>query len=243
MFKYGSALPISVIVAVVVLALVGGSNLYANQQVEKAIQEEVEKSNISQSLNSLKTVDQIRTIAEASLSGATIISISLENEDAGYVYKVKLSDGRVLFYNATTGEAILDPSSDEAENENEEDIPAGFVASISLEQARSIASGRRPGQVIRKIELEVEDGVVVYSVKFVDGGRVEINATTGQVTRVENGDDDASDDNDEDSDSDESDSEDDDSDDSDDDNDGDSSGSDDSDDDSQDNSGSGSGSN
>lgn len=134
-------------------------------------------------LSGIKSIDEIKTQAVGSLDGASILGIELEQEDGGLVYKVKLSDGRVLFYNAVTGE-VATGSSDDDEEDSDESIPADFVAGITVEQARAVALEKRVGQTIKKIELETEDGVQVFSVRFTDGGRVDVNAKTGEVVRV-----------------------------------------------------------
>ena len=71
--------------------------------------------------------------------------------------------------------------------EKDESIPAGFVAGITVQQARDIAAGQRPGKTITKVQLETEEGKVVYSVRFSDNGRVDISATDGSVISVRQG--------------------------------------------------------
>ncbi|HEX7259601.1 MAG TPA: PepSY domain-containing protein [Candidatus Saccharimonadia bacterium] len=56
---------------------------------------------------------------------------------------------------------------------------------ITLTSAKSIAMAQHPGSTIRKVELETEDGVLVYSVRFVDGARVDVRASTGAIERNE----------------------------------------------------------
>lgn len=150
-------------------------------------------SEVPLQVSGVKSINEIRDIAGANLGeGISIVSIELEEEDAGLIYKVKLSDGTVLFYLATSGQAITDPSKDDDDKDeivgDDDAIPADFVAKVSLVQARSIAEAKRPGKTIKKIEMEVEEGVVVYSVRFTDSGRVDIDATTGEIVRVEAGD-------------------------------------------------------
>lgn len=137
-------------------------------------------------LTDIKTVDEIRAAAANDLNGASIISVELENEDEGLVYKVKLSNGSVLVFNAKTGASLSKHENQEIEHDDA--IPAGFSAGISVEQARQAALNQRPGKSISKIELEVEDGKVVYSVRFTDDGRVDVDASTGAVVRVKDGD-------------------------------------------------------
>ncbi len=56
---------------------------------------------------------------------------------------------------------------------------------ISMEEARVIAQGQRPDSIIFKVEIEAEDGTVVYSFRFTDDGRVDVRASDGTVNRVE----------------------------------------------------------
>jgi len=178
---------LTVMYMVVGVLIVAGAVTYALLNNIRSTSNET-NTEVPLQVSGVKSINEIRDIAGANLGeGITIISIELEEEDAGLVYKVKLSDGTILFYMATSGEAIIDPSNNNDDNElsgDEDAIPADFVAAVSLAQARSIAENRRPGKVVRKIELEVEHGVVVYSVRFTDEGRVDVNATTGEVVRV-----------------------------------------------------------
>ncbi|MBP6962364.1 PepSY domain-containing protein [Candidatus Saccharibacteria bacterium] len=137
---------------------------------------------LPQNLDGLKTLDEMRTLAQKDApEGASIIKVEVENEHGAVLYKVKFSDGSYRLYDAITGLSYVDSSSG---LESDESVPAGFVAGITIQQARDIAASQRPGKVITKIELEVEEGKVVYSVRFSDNGRVDIDATNGDVVRV-----------------------------------------------------------
>ena len=134
-------------------------------------------------LATVLSVDDIRAIALAEVPGSTITGVELEREEGVLVYKVKFNDGSYKLYDANTGELV-----NKAQLEVDESVPAGFVATISMQDARTIAQDKQPGKTIVKIELEVEDGVVVYSVRFSDGSRVDVSATDGSVVRVKTGD-------------------------------------------------------
>lgn len=137
---------------------------------------------LPQNLDGLKTLDEMRTLAQRDApEGASIIKVEVENEHGTVLYKVKFSDGSYRLYDAITVLSYVDSSSG---LESDESVPAGFVAGITIQQARDIAASQRPGKVITKIELEVEEGKVVYSVRFSDNGRVDIDATNGDVVRV-----------------------------------------------------------
>ena len=183
---------VTLVAAAVVLVAAAGVGYYVYDKNKSPNTSRENVANVEQeaflpdSLTNVKSVNEIRTAAEGSLNGATIVGVELEQEDEGLVYKVKLSDGRVLLFNATTGTAIS--RTENHEDEEQDQIPNGFVAGISIDKARQIALEKRPGKTIKKIELEMEEGVGVYSVRFTDSGRVDVNAKTGAVTRVEAGD-------------------------------------------------------
>ncbi len=137
---------------------------------------------LPESLEGVLGVGEMQALALADApDGTSIVSIEIENEHGVVLYKVKFSDGSYRLYDAKSGAAFVDNASDV---ETDESVPTGFVAGISLQQARNIASAQRPGKTITKIELETENGVVVYSVRFADDGRVDVNATDGSIVRV-----------------------------------------------------------
>ncbi|QQG49655.1 MAG: PepSY domain-containing protein [Candidatus Berkelbacteria bacterium] len=91
--------------------------------------------------------------------------------------------------NSSVEKVEVQPSvGDSAKSEETDEVPDKFIGDITIEQARTIAQNRRPGKTIEKIEQEVEEGVGVYSVRFTDSGRVDVNAVTGEIMRVEAGD-------------------------------------------------------
>ena len=189
-----------ILLFLLVLGFVGGAGYYVyNQNSSKSstnsqeTQTETKKeSTLPTDLTGLKTADEIRTIAGADLGTATIVSVELEQEDGGLVYKVKLSDGKILFFDAKTGTATTkekvkdDGVENEAGDDDSASIPSGFVAGITVDQAKAKAMATLPGKTVKKVELEPEDGVMVYSVRFTDGSRVDVNATSGAVVRTEN---------------------------------------------------------
>lgn len=160
------------------IALVGtGAYAYSAHTSKNELLREVE---LPSDLSGVLSVDEIRNLAGLGLaSGVTITGVELEQEDQGLVYKVKYSDGTFKLYNATTGELIGNTSL-----EVDETVPAGFVAGVTIETARATAQGVFPNKSIRKIELDTENGVVVYSVRFTDDSRVDVSAQDGSVVRT-----------------------------------------------------------
>lgn len=125
-------------------------------------------------------VDRLKTIVDEQAPGLTIVDLELKNEDGVLVYEAKLSDGSVMVINATDGTYVT--KIDDDENDDEE-VSGIQNLKIDFADALKTALAEHDGSV-RKIELEVEDGVLVYSVRFTDGFRVEVNAESGSVTRT-----------------------------------------------------------
>jgi uncharacterized membrane protein YkoI len=168
-----------VLAVLVVLVFVGTTSAAVTSSRLNSQREQ--ESAIPTDLEATLGVDDIRAIALAEVPNGSITGIELEQEDGVLLYKVKFSDGSFRLYNANTGDLV-----NKNEFETDESVPSGFVPSISLQEARTIAQNQRPGKTITKIELEVEEGVVVYSVRFSDDGRVDVNAANGAVVRVKN---------------------------------------------------------
>ena len=55
---------------------------------------------------------------------------------------------------------------------------------ITLDQAKAVALSQYGSSSIKKVEIEMEHGAKVYSVRFVDGSRVDVSASDGTVTRT-----------------------------------------------------------
>lgn len=176
-----SAFQGALIIAIIFTATASTIAWQAKKDV-KSRQETIEDNlQLPENLGDVLSLEDIRKLATIDTpSGATITQIELENEEGSVVYKVKFSDGSYRLYDAKTGLAFNKVEAIEVDST----VPAGFVAGISIQEARDIAAARRPGQTVIKIELETEEGVVVYSVRFGDGSRVDVNANDGNVLRV-----------------------------------------------------------
>lgn len=180
---------LAAVMAVVVVGAIGGVGYYVYQQGndKPALRQEDKKSQddvLPLSLEGIKSTDEIKTVAQETIGTANLVGVELEQEHGTLIYKLKLSDGRILFFDAKTGAPVTKTSTETVETDDT--IPAGFVAGITIDQARQTALAQRPGKTVSKIELETEEGKVVYSVRFTDGGRVDVNATDGSVVRVKN---------------------------------------------------------
>lgn len=184
----GAVGPIEILLMLVAVGIIGftmwriTSTDDNNQQASQEIGETTEAAEaIPTNIETLKTISEIQTAVETDAGDTTVAGIELEFEDGVLVYVVHLSDGTVLAYDATTGIAVVIEDDDDDEFEDGDQLPANFSPSISLGEALEIARGQRPGIDIEKVEIELEHGEIVYSVRFVDDGRVDINTEDGSI--------------------------------------------------------------
>lgn len=180
LFKYNFA---SIVVLFAALVAVGGASAFVSSNRTK--QAALRETSIPTDLNDVLGVEVIRAKAAADFPEGTVTGVELDQEDEGLVYKVKFSDGSVRLYDARTGDSLVRPSSTNVEVDDS--VPTDFQSKITLQEARNIAQAQRPNKTIQKIELETENGVIVYSVRFSDDGRVDVNASDGTIVRVRNG--------------------------------------------------------
>ena len=142
------------------------------------------QSVLPESLTGIKPIDEIITLAASEIAARQVLATELEQEDEGLVYSIKLSDGTVLMFDAKTGSKVQLKSPDGVDTDDDIPLPDGFKPAVTLVAAVQTAKSQRVGKAVEKVELEVEDGIVVYSVRFSDDGRVDIDATTGSVLRI-----------------------------------------------------------
>lgn len=177
---------VTLVLLLVVVAVVGfaGWRVYSSSRqkpVASVSEQEVEET-LPEDLSSLLTIDKVTELALAEQPGSQVAVIELEQEGQSLVYKVVLSDGTVFRFNAASGNRLA--AEYNKEEASDETLPNDFKVSISLVEAVDKAKQTLPGKKVRKVQLEVEDGVVVYSVRFTDGSRVDVNAATGEVVRI-----------------------------------------------------------
>lgn len=181
---------IEIVLVIVVLAIIGlvGWRFISNSQKSSNQTQTVSSQDIlPDNLSDIKPIEDIMTIAKPEIGERKVIQVELNQEGSKLVYEISLGDNNALVYDAKTGEKLTLNVKD-AENEKDDDgddlLPAGFVPSVNLQDVLSKAKAEHPGVEVRKIELEVEDGVVVFSARFVDKYRVDIDAKNGTVLRV-----------------------------------------------------------
>ena len=168
--------------------ILGASN--DNEQPTSVASQETasEAEVLPEDTSSLKSIEEIQQLAQTEAGESAISGIELETEDGVTVYVVYLQDGRTLAFNAVSGEAVLWQNDDD-NSEREDVLPANWKPGISIQDAIRTAQEQRPGVRVEKVEIEVEDGIVVYSVRFIDDSRIDVNASNGTIQRVKNDDD------------------------------------------------------
>ena len=172
------------VLAVAVLA--GGGFTIANAQGQAAL---AKQAKITQ--------DEAINAALEKVPG-TVEEVELEDEKGTIVYEIELvsTDGteHEVEVDAQTGE-VLKVEADDDENEEEDSQNQAKLAKqakITEDEAINMALEKVPGTV-NEIELEVENGTVVYEIKVLstDGTEqeVKVDAQTGEVLKVEADDD------------------------------------------------------
>jgi len=182
--EHGFAHLVLILIAVGALVVGTGVFLYGRQKDDAPLMSAAETDPVSLTKplpGDLLSVDKVRELAKGEKPDLAVSQIELESEGQTLLYKVRLSDGSFLLYNARSGVKVTKQVRAPAEVEKDDSLPAHFTAAISFEKAREVALKQKPGGIVRKIELETEGGKVVYSVRFTDDSRVDVDATTGAV--------------------------------------------------------------
>lgn len=176
---------ISIVVAAIVIVGVLGWKAYDMWTNRTAVNTVSEVSMVDitpTALTGLKDIAAIQSTAITDKPGVTVVHMELEQGETGpLVYKVQLSNGIIVVYNARTAALI---KSTPGTKTSSEALPGGFTGGIGFAKAVEIARAKQPGSRVYKVELEQEGGVVVYSVRFSDKARIDVNAQDGMVVRT-----------------------------------------------------------
>jgi uncharacterized membrane protein YkoI len=124
----------------------------------------------------LVRIDQAALIARFTYPEGVIEEIELDDDE--HRWEVEFTDDTEIEIDANTGEVI------KVEYENDQPDPS-LNFSITIEETAAIARPLAPNSYIKGIELEAEDGRLVWEVEFANDIEVEIDATTGAVLDVE----------------------------------------------------------
>lgn len=91
----------------------------------------------------------------------------------------------------TASSTTANTQSTEAENEagddnstqNQTPVTGDTSTKIAQDEAQTTAQAVFPNKTVTKVETENEHGATVYSFRFSDGSRVDVDAMTGKVVR------------------------------------------------------------
>lgn len=184
------ALPVLVIAVLVVVGSVG-YYVYSRNNKSNRQQSQTNSPSTADSIDSipgdLLTIDKIKELAAAKNSSASITGIELEKENDLLIYLVRLSDGTNLLFNAQTGEEVTGVSVKQ-DDDSTDNLPANFSLSVSIAQAVDTAKAKNPNGTLKQVEIEVEDGRVVISVKFTDGTKLTVDGGSGSVLEANSND-------------------------------------------------------
>ncbi|MEN3003978.1 PepSY domain-containing protein [Dehalobacterium formicoaceticum] len=136
--------------------------------------------------------------ALASIPGGVVVTSELEEENGVIVYGVEIKTGNAVHdvkVDAITG-AILksdqdgdNESNEQGEENDEQELNAANTkTSITEEQAKQVALASVKDGVLKELELEDEDGVVVYGVEIQSGSNiydVKVDANSGSILKMD----------------------------------------------------------
>lgn len=178
------------ILLVFVVAALGGVGyyVYAQNHDNTTKSNETEVQTLDEDLPvvlpaDLLSIDKIQELSNAKKPDTQITGIELESENGQLIYLVRLSDGTNLLLDAKTGDTVTGIKV-EKDDDKTDDLPKSFNSTITISKAFEIAKNKNPNGTIKQIELEVEDGKVVFSIKFTDGTKVIVDAESGNIVKI-----------------------------------------------------------
>lgn len=180
--------PVEIVIGVIVLIIIGFlvwafvSSLQSNSQKDNTTQSAQTSEIDPAALTDLADIATIQQSALEGKEGASVNGIQLKTEDGKLVYQASLSDGSVLTFDAKSGTKLSEEK--ETADDTAKSLPAGFNGGIGLARAIEVAKITAPNSAVRELELEQEDGVLVYRVKFANEAQIDVNATTGTIIRT-----------------------------------------------------------
>ena len=178
---------IEVVILIAVAGIIGtlGWKFYDTASNKQTVNNVSQREDLDMQPADLDGIVALATIQQSAIAGktdTTVDHVELElGKDGALVYKAQLSDGTVSIYDARTGDLVRTSTDQEKTNEI---LPASFDGGIGFAKALEIAKSEKPESKVFKIELELEGGIVVYSVRFGDKARVDVNAEDGSIVRT-----------------------------------------------------------
>lgn len=180
---------VEILIVIVVVGLLAGLGYTAYNQFSGSSQNsaistsETLESSLDQ-IDDILDLAEIQNIAVEEISDSEIVGLELEVDDGVLLYVVHYANGASRVFNAANGEIVQLEDNDNDEIDDSKPLPANFVARLTIQEAIRIAQQQRTNSQIRKVEIELENGVVVYSIRFTDESRVSVRATDGEIQRL-----------------------------------------------------------
>ncbi len=136
----------------------------------------------------LLSIEEAKAIAVKSVGGK-VMDIELDRDKSGDVYEVEVQSKGIeydLDIDAQTGK-VLRTEKDDMDNDDQDEhvVPDGKY--ISKDAAIKIAMKQAKG-IVTKVELDNEDGRVIYEIEIEDGAfeyEFDIDAVSGEVLKYE----------------------------------------------------------
>ncbi|RDW17683.1 PepSY domain-containing protein [Oceanobacillus chungangensis] len=201
-----------IIPAVATAVIIGGGFSYASAATnttsntltaENSAQSNEENQSQAELAKQATVTKEVATKTALDQVPGTIGDIELEDEEGTLIYSIEVTaeDGtkQEVEVDATTGEVVKVEAEDDEEEGDDEQSQAELAkqATVTKEAATKTALDQVPGTV-GDVELEDENGTVVYSIEVTaeDGTKqeVKVDATSGEVVKVEHNDDEENDD-------------------------------------------------
>ena len=146
--------------------------------------------------------ERAKEIALAKVGGGTVKEIDLDYENGILAYEVEIKYNGIEYevdVNATTGEVVKFKSDHSTHSSNNSTSSStqkpsttsglqsdSSTAQISYERAKEIAIAKVGGGTVKEIELDRENGRLVYEVEVKYNGReyeIDIDAATGEIVK------------------------------------------------------------
>ncbi|MEM9954977.1 MAG: PepSY domain-containing protein [Chloroflexota bacterium] len=130
------------------------------------------------------TAAQAITTALELFPNNTVTSVELYIEDGILLWDVELDgDARDVYVDAQTGSVLeFDNDLGASNSPSTSNVASNETATITVDEAIATALGLFPNSVVNDIDLDFEDGILVWDIELDDDTRsVDINALTGEV--------------------------------------------------------------
>ena len=144
------------------------------------------KSNRTSSVTSTVSVVKAQEKALKEAKGGKVIGYEQDIKYGNNIYEVSILDGKYEKEYKIDGQsgAILKSKTKDLSQDREDQQLIGASVQLDLAKVESQLKSKYPNASIEKVELDVEDGKLVYSVSLREGNQeteLELDANTGTV--------------------------------------------------------------